>query len=156
MTSSTSLGSTFARWRAALMATAPRSCAGVLVNAPLNDPTGVLAADAITMSVMARSPSMVSRANSIANGSVGACCDVTARRRLDLRKLRIAEGHACRDLLAGLGLQPGAPVRPPAPGYFARSLQPPLWPLAQFALDPEIALAARRRVDDARNVPARR
>jgi hypothetical protein len=35
------------------MATAPRSCAGVLVNAPLNDPTGVLTADAITMSVMA-------------------------------------------------------------------------------------------------------
>jgi hypothetical protein len=53
MTSSTSLGSTFACWSADLMATAPRSCAGVLVNAPLNDPTGVLAADAITMSVMA-------------------------------------------------------------------------------------------------------
>src|SRR4029077_20433604 len=50
--SSTSLPASFARSRAALMATAPRSCAGRLTNAPLNDPTGVLAAEAITMSVM--------------------------------------------------------------------------------------------------------
>src|ERR1700750_1937493 len=155
MTSSTSPGSTFARWSAALMATAPRSCAGVLANAPLNDPTGVLAADAITISVMARSPHMVAH-ETISDRSVGACCDVMARRWLDLLKLCIAERCACRDLLAGLGSQPRLPIRPPAPGYLARGLQPALWPLVPLAAVPEAALVARRRIDDARNVSARR
>src|SRR4030095_15880910 len=50
MTSSTSLGFTFDRSRAALIATAPRSCAGVLANAPLKEPTAVRAALAMTMS----------------------------------------------------------------------------------------------------------
>ena len=50
ITSSTSAGSTFAASRAALMATAPRSCAGVEPKTPLNEPTGVLFALAMTIS----------------------------------------------------------------------------------------------------------
>src|SRR6202030_2434854 len=90
-----------------------------------------------------------SRTNSIANRSGGACRDVTARRRLDLRNLCMAEGRACWDLLTGLGSQPRLPIRPPPPRYFARGLQPALWLLAQLAVDPEIGLDARRRIDAA-------
>src|SRR4249920_588692 len=50
MTSSTSAASTFAASRALLIATAPRSCAGVEPNAPLNEPTAVLFALAMTIS----------------------------------------------------------------------------------------------------------
>src|SRR3954468_14317245 len=50
MTSDTRPGSTPARLRASLMATAPRSCAGVVANAPLKLPTGVRAALTITTS----------------------------------------------------------------------------------------------------------
>ena len=49
MTSDTSPGSTRARSSAALMATLPSSCAGRLASAPLNEPTGVRAALAMTM-----------------------------------------------------------------------------------------------------------
>src|SRR4249919_2774775 len=68
ITSSTSLPASFARSRPALMATAPRSCAGRLTNAPLNDPTGVLDAEAITMSVMIfllYSPDLVQAARTV-------------------------------------------------------------------------------------------
>src|ERR1700748_1905757 len=51
ITSSTSSGFTCARSSAPLMATLPRSCAGTAPNAPLNEPTGVRAALAMTMSV---------------------------------------------------------------------------------------------------------
>src|SRR5271166_4268392 len=50
ITSSTSPASTFAASRAPLMATAPSSCADVEPNAPLNEPTGVLFALAMTIS----------------------------------------------------------------------------------------------------------
>src|SRR3954452_16859837 len=50
MTSDTRAGSTPARSRAALMATAPRSWAGVVANAPLKLPTGVRAALTMTTS----------------------------------------------------------------------------------------------------------
>ena len=49
MTSETSPASTRARSSAALMATLPSSCAGRLASAPLNEPTGVRAALAMTM-----------------------------------------------------------------------------------------------------------
>ena len=52
MTSSTSPGSTLARSRAALTATAPSSWAGTVAKAPLNDPTAVRAAETITISVV--------------------------------------------------------------------------------------------------------
>src|SRR5262249_29919839 len=52
-TSDTSLASTFARCSAAVMATRPSSCAGVAAKAPLKEPTGVRAAETITMSVIA-------------------------------------------------------------------------------------------------------
>ena len=50
ITSSTSAASTPARSSAALMATAPRSWAGVVAKAPLKEPTGVRAAETMTMS----------------------------------------------------------------------------------------------------------
>src|SRR3954447_20706096 len=53
ITSSTSPGSTLARSIAAVIATLPSSCAGVLPNAPLNAPTGVRAAETITTSFIA-------------------------------------------------------------------------------------------------------
>src|SRR4026207_2084216 len=49
MTSETSPGSTRARSRAAVMASAPRRGAGMLARAPLKAPTGVRAAPAITI-----------------------------------------------------------------------------------------------------------
>ena len=49
MTSDTSPASTRARSSAALMATLPSSCAGRLDSVPLNEPTGVRAAPAMTM-----------------------------------------------------------------------------------------------------------
>src|SRR5215217_5551847 len=52
ITSSTSPGSTLARSSAAAIATLPSSCAGVLAKAPLKVPTGVRAADTITMSLI--------------------------------------------------------------------------------------------------------
>src|SRR5689334_9880147 len=52
MTSSTSSGFTCARSSAPLIAALPRSCAGTVPRAPLNEPTGVRAALAMTMSVM--------------------------------------------------------------------------------------------------------
>ena len=52
MTSSTSSGRTPARSIAALMATVPSTWAGSAAKAPLKLPTGVRAADAITISVM--------------------------------------------------------------------------------------------------------
>ena len=53
ITSSTSPASTFARFMAALMATAPSSCAGMFANEPLKDPTAVRAAPTMTTSVEA-------------------------------------------------------------------------------------------------------
>ena len=50
MTSETRPGSMPARSSAALMAIAPRSCAGVVANAPLKLPTGVRAALTMTTS----------------------------------------------------------------------------------------------------------
>src|SRR5271165_122429 len=50
ITSSTSLASTFAASKAPFMATAPRSCAGIDPKAPLNEPTAVLFALAMTIS----------------------------------------------------------------------------------------------------------
>src|SRR5271157_4854721 len=50
ITSSTSLASTFAASKAPFMAIAPRSCAGVDPKAPLNEPTAVLFALAMTIS----------------------------------------------------------------------------------------------------------
>ena len=50
MTSETRPGSMPARSSAALMAMAPRSCAGVVANAPLKLPTGVRAALTMTTS----------------------------------------------------------------------------------------------------------
>ena len=50
ITSDTRAGSTPARSSAALMATLPRSWAGMVANAPLNAPTGVRAAPTMTMS----------------------------------------------------------------------------------------------------------
>src|SRR6266436_7924721 len=50
MTSDTRAGSTPARSRAALMATAPRSWAGMVANAPLKLPTAVRAALTMTTS----------------------------------------------------------------------------------------------------------
>ena len=49
MTSETSPGCRPARSKAALIATLPSSCAGRLANEPLNEPTGVRAALAMTM-----------------------------------------------------------------------------------------------------------
>ncbi len=40
----------------AMIAAVPRSCAGTLANEPLNEPTGVRAAEAITTLVMSHSP----------------------------------------------------------------------------------------------------
>ena len=51
MTSSTSSGLTLARSSAPLIATLPRSWAGTAPNAPLNEPIGVRAALAMTISV---------------------------------------------------------------------------------------------------------
>ena len=51
MTSETRPGSMPARSSAALMATAPRSWAGVVANAPLKLPTGVRAALTMTISL---------------------------------------------------------------------------------------------------------
>ena len=51
MTSETSLGLDLGALSAALIATVPSSCAGSAASAPLNEPTGVRAALAITMSV---------------------------------------------------------------------------------------------------------
>src|SRR5690606_39925307 len=48
MTSSTSAAATPARSNAARIAAAPSSCAGILAKAPLNEPTAVRAALAIT------------------------------------------------------------------------------------------------------------
>ena len=52
MTSETSFGSTWARRSASTIATSPSLCAGRLASPPLNAPTGVRAALAMTMSVM--------------------------------------------------------------------------------------------------------
>ncbi len=52
MTSETSLGSTSARRNASMIATSPSLCAGRLASPPLNAPTGVRAAPAITISVI--------------------------------------------------------------------------------------------------------
>ncbi len=65
MTSETSPPSTLARLRASVMAIFPSSCAGRVESAPLNDPTGVLAALAITM---ASCPSIVSFLSRIVRG----------------------------------------------------------------------------------------
>ena len=51
ITSSTSSGFTLARSSAPLIAALPRSWAGTAPNAPLNEPMGVRAALAMTMSV---------------------------------------------------------------------------------------------------------
>src|SRR5471032_1746676 len=51
ITSSTSSGFTCARSSAPMIAALPRSCAGTWPNAPLNEPTGVRAALAMTISV---------------------------------------------------------------------------------------------------------
>src|SRR6185437_12063247 len=51
MTSETSFGETLALSRAAPIATQPNSCAGTLAKDPLNEPTGVLAPEAITTSI---------------------------------------------------------------------------------------------------------
>src|SRR6267378_4066079 len=56
ITSETSLGSTFARRSASMIATSPSLCAGRLASPPLNAPTGVRAALAITISVIKESP----------------------------------------------------------------------------------------------------
>src|SRR5579859_1993102 len=55
-TSSTSLALIPARSMAAMMAILPSSWAGRLASAPLNEPTGVRAAETMTMSVMAQVP----------------------------------------------------------------------------------------------------
>ena len=52
ITSETSSGATFARASDSLMTMVPRSCAGRDASAPPNDPTGVRAAPAMTISVM--------------------------------------------------------------------------------------------------------
>jgi hypothetical protein len=52
MTSETSPGSTLARFNASTMATEPRACAGSAAKAPLKLPTGVRAAEAMTISVI--------------------------------------------------------------------------------------------------------
>ena len=52
MTSETSFGSTWARRSASAIATSPSLCAGRLPSPPLNAPTGVRAALAMTMSVI--------------------------------------------------------------------------------------------------------
>ncbi len=56
MTSSTSAGSRPARAIAAWMAVVPSTCAGTVAKAPLKLPTGVRAAETMTMSSMAGSP----------------------------------------------------------------------------------------------------
>src|SRR6185369_13291621 len=55
MTSETSAGSTLARFSASMMATLPSSWAARLARAPLNEPTGVRAAEVMTTSVMGNS-----------------------------------------------------------------------------------------------------
>src|SRR5262245_42876147 len=52
MTSDTSFGSTLARSSAAFIAAVPKSWAGSVANAPLKEPTGVRAPEAMTTSVM--------------------------------------------------------------------------------------------------------
>ena len=52
-TSSTSAGSTLARFSASLIAAAPSSCAGTLAKAPLKEPTAVRAAPTMTISLSA-------------------------------------------------------------------------------------------------------
>src|SRR5271169_338867 len=56
ITSETSLGSTWARRRASMIATSPSLCAGKLLSPPLKAPTGVRVALAITTSVIRGSP----------------------------------------------------------------------------------------------------
>src|SRR3984893_3325260 len=59
ITSETSLGSTFARRSASMIATSPSLCAGRLASPPLNAPTGVRAALAISSEVIKDSPRWV-------------------------------------------------------------------------------------------------
>ena len=56
MTSDTSLGSTAARLSASAIAASPNLCAGRPASPPLNAPTAVRVALAMTMSVMVGSP----------------------------------------------------------------------------------------------------
>jgi hypothetical protein len=63
MTSSTSAASTRADSSAALIAAAPNSCAGVLAKAPLNEPTAVLLALAMTISGPGMACSLTKTAN---------------------------------------------------------------------------------------------
>src|SRR5207253_2309091 len=85
ITSSTSSPASFARSRAALMATAPRSCAGRLANAPLNDPTGHLARRLQPalgpFSLLALAPvvALVARSRVDHTGDVAACGENEAR-----------------------------------------------------------------------------
>src|SRR5262249_12513112 len=138
MTSSTSSADTLARLRAAFIATVPRSCAGVLANAPLNEPTGVRAAEAITISVVIWYLLVMSL-----HGSVAPYPDVAAGCRLYLGKLRSTKLRARGDEVAALDREPRAPVGPPAPRHLAGCLEPGLSLYAKLAIDPEAALAAR-------------
>src|SRR6185503_5130174 len=90
MTSSTSSGLTCARSSAPLIAALPRSWAGTAPKAPLNEPTGVRAALAMTMSVMnsswARHPKSRVYRPAVASGK-GASA---AHRRQRLETLAVA------------------------------------------------------------------
>src|SRR5438105_257129 len=91
ITSDTSPGSTLARSRAAPMATAPRSCAGRLAKEPLNDPTGVLAPEAITTSI----DNLFSLKGGIRKRKMLHCKIVSGHVRSDARVMRRSFSTGC-------------------------------------------------------------
>src|SRR4051794_11462879 len=100
MTSSTSSGFTPARSSAAWMAMVPSACADMEAKAPLKLPTGVRAAEAMTISVKTGSPTLM------------------LRRTLDRRR------HLLQAQGAGQRLDPGQEGTPelrlrPTPGHHA-------------------------------------
>src|SRR5215212_7801542 len=148
ITSSTSPGSTLARSIAAMIATLPSSCAGVLANAPLKLPTGVRAAETITTSFMAFS----CRLPAPHSCSSGSDLDGAPRRRLDWPVGLAAELGRSRCRAGRAFLEPAVPIGPPAPLDLLRlgkpilRLDPKLW------IDPVVALAAGGRIDDPGNM----
>src|SRR6185369_3389578 len=145
ITSETWSGDTPARSSAFLMMCAPSFVAGTPASEPPNLPIAERAAPTMTMSSMLFSWLCL------------ACFlfDVATRCRLDRRICRAA--GLCRGFArtALEPFQPLRPLRPPAAALFLRLRQPVVRIFRGVFRKPETALAARRRIDDPGDMPAR-
>src|SRR5690606_30096119 len=122
-TSLTSAGSTFVRSSAALIATCPRWEAGTVLSDPLNAPTGVRAAPAITTSVM--TGSFLSCGLAPRDGSVAAGRSAWRQSETGWVRNTITAKILHRKMAGSISAAEGPP------GRFAR--RPPPAPFAQRA-----------------------